>query len=61
VLGTWQVVSDRIEMSRTPRSVEELTTLLKNRHARIMEGRPDKAPGRFKTEANRAARVMMNA
>jgi Fic/DOC family len=54
VLGTWKVVSDPIEMSRTPRSVDELTTLLKNRHARIMEGRPDKAPGRFKTEANRA-------
>ncbi len=54
VLGTWKVVSDPIEMSRTPRSIEELTTLLKNRHARIMEGRPDKAPGRFKTDANRA-------
>ena len=54
VLGTWKVVSDPLEMGRTPRSVEELTTLLKNRHARIMEGRPDKAPGRFKTEANRA-------
>jgi len=54
VLGTWKVVSDQIEMSRTPRSVEELTTLLKNRHARIMEGRLDKAPGRFKTDANRA-------
>jgi fido (protein-threonine AMPylation protein) len=48
------VVSDQIEMSRIPRSVEELTTLLKNRHARIMEGRLDKAPGRFKTDANRA-------
>ena len=54
MLGTWNVVSDPTEMSRTPRSVEELATLLKNRHARIMEGRPDKAPGRFKTEANRA-------
>jgi hypothetical protein len=48
------VVSDPAEMSRTPRTVEELTTLLKNRHARIMEGRPDKSPGRFKTDANRA-------
>jgi hypothetical protein len=54
VLGTWKVVPDPIEMSRTPRTVEELTTLLKNRHARIMEGRPDKSPGRFKTDANRA-------
>ena len=54
VLGTWKVVSDSIEMSRTPRSAEELTALLKNRHARIMEGRLDKAPGRFKTDSNRA-------
>jgi hypothetical protein len=54
VLGTWKVVSDPVEMSRTPRTVEELTALLKNRHARIMEGRPDKSPGHFKTDANRA-------
>jgi len=54
VLGTWKVVSDQSEMSRTPRSLDELTALLKSRHARIMEGRPDKAPGSFKTDANRA-------
>src|SRR5450756_1245375 len=54
VLGTWKFVSDQLEMSRTPRSVEELTALLKNRHARIMEGRLDKTPGHFKTDANRA-------
>ena len=54
VLGTWRVVSDQIEMSRTPRSVEELTMLLQNRHALVMEGRPEKAPGRFKTDTNRA-------
>ncbi len=54
VLGTWKVVSDPLEMSRIPRSVEELTALLKSRHAWILEGRPDKSPGHFKTEANRA-------
>jgi hypothetical protein len=54
VLGTWKVVSDQKEMSRTPRSFEELTDLLKGRHARIMEGRPDKMPGRFKADPNRA-------
>src|SRR5215467_6297167 len=41
VLGTWKVVSDEREMSRLPRSLEELTVLLKSRHATIMEGRPD--------------------
>jgi len=54
VLGTWEVVSDEREMSRLPRTLEELTTLLKSRHAKIMEGRPDKGPGRFKADPNRA-------
>ncbi|MBM3757221.1 MAG: Fic family protein [Acidobacteria bacterium] len=54
VLGTWKVVSDQREMSRCPRTSEELTTLLKGRHAQIMEGRPDKGPGKFKTDPNRA-------
>jgi len=54
ILGTWKVVSGQHEMSRLPRNVEELTALLKSRHAQIMEGRPDQGPGRFKIEANRA-------
>jgi hypothetical protein len=54
VLGTWRVVSDKKEMSRLPRDFAELAILLKSRHAQIMAGRPDKAPGRFKTELNRA-------
>jgi hypothetical protein len=54
VLGTWTVISDQREMSRLPKTAEELTTLLKSRHAHIMEGRPDKEPGAFKTSANRA-------
>jgi len=54
VLGTWKVVSDYREMSRVPRNFDELKTLLKDRHARIMEGRPDKGPGRFKADPNRA-------
>jgi hypothetical protein len=54
MLGTWKVVSDKREMSRLPRNVEELTTILNSRHAHIMEGRPEQGPGRFKTQANRA-------
>jgi Fic family protein len=34
------------------------SNLLKSRHARIMEGRPDKAPGKFKTERNRAGATL---
>jgi hypothetical protein len=54
VLGTWKVVSDKREMSRLPRNIEELIAILTSRHARIMEGRPEQGPGQFKTEANRA-------
>ena len=58
VLGTWKVVSDGHEMSRLPRNAGELTALLKSRHARIMEGRPDKGPGRFKADPNRAGSTL---
>jgi fido (protein-threonine AMPylation protein) len=58
ILGTWKVVSDAQEMSRIPRTFDELTGLLKSRHARIMEGRPDKWPGRFKADPNRAGSTL---
>jgi hypothetical protein len=61
VLGTWSVVSDRNEMSRLPGSYTELAALLKNRHLRIMEGRPDKGPGSFKSEPNRAGSTVFVA
>lgn len=58
VLGTWQVVSDPTEMSRLPRDFAQLAKLLKSRHARIMEGRPEQGPGQFKTEPNRAGSTL---
>jgi len=61
VLGTWKLVSDVHEMSRVPRSFDELTAILKSRHARIMEGRPDKGPGRFKPDPNRAGSTIFVA
>ncbi len=54
VLATYRVVSDPVEMARTPSSASELFDLLRSRHARVMEGRPDKSPGAFKTMQNRA-------
>ena len=52
VLGTFRVVSDVNEMSRTPETVEDLLAILRRRHAMIMEARPDKRPGRFKDRPN---------
>ena len=61
VLGTWKLVSDVHEMSRVPRSFDELTAIRESRHARIMEGRPDKGPGRFKPDPNRAGSTIFVA
>jgi Fic/DOC family len=61
VLGTWKVVSDKHEMSCLPRNFDELVALLKSRHVRIMEGRPDKGPGRFKADPNRAGSTLFVA
>jgi hypothetical protein len=61
VLGTWRVVSDDREMSRLPASVEDLISILKSRHAMIMEGRPGKRPGQFKADPNRAGSTLFVA
>ena len=54
VLGTYRLVGSREEMHRLPRDFGDLLDLLKRRHAAIMEGRPDKRPGRFKDVNNQA-------
>ena len=61
VLGTWRIVSDHREMSRTPASASALKMLLKARHASIMEGRPDQRPGSFKHAENRAGSTVFVA
>ena len=61
VLGTFEVVSDRGEMSRIPRSTDELLELLRARHARIMAARPERRPGELKTRANRAGATVFVA
>lgn len=54
ILGTFKITSDTQEMGKTPTTFEEFLTLLKTRHVMIMEGRPDKGPGQFKTASNMA-------
>ena len=53
VLGTWSLVSDPREMTRTPRNPAEFVSLLRNRHRRIMAGRPELLPGEFKDAPNK--------
>ena len=54
VLGTFQLVASRREMRRTPTSTDELIELLQDRHRILMAARPDRNPGMFKMQNNRA-------
>jgi Fic family protein len=54
IIGTYQITSDDREMRRIPKNGDELVSLLKHRHSRLMQGRPEMQPGEFKTIANRA-------
>lgn len=54
IRGTYQIVSDRKEMSIIPSSGEALIELLRARHAVVLGGRPEQNPGAFKTRQNRA-------
>ena len=54
VAGTWRIVSDSQEMARRPQNLPEFTDLLRERHRRIMAGRPGLHPGEFKGDPNRA-------
>jgi hypothetical protein len=61
VLGTWRIVSDPVEMARTPQTVNALVDLIKKRHAILMESRRDKLPGAFKQASNRAGQTVFVA
>ena len=58
ILGTYQIVSNSQEMKRVPASADELIELLKSRHALLLAGRPEKQPGRFKEQENRAGETV---
>src|SRR3546814_16053876 len=45
ILGTYRIVSDQIDMKTLPADFEQFLSLLRRRHAAIMEARPDKSPG----------------
>jgi len=54
IVGTYALVSDVEEMRRLPRDAGDYLELLRSRHARLLEGRPEGLPGAFKREPNRA-------
>lgn len=54
VLGTYQIVSNRNEMSLQPQDAEDFLRLMKERHAVLLSARKSKMPGEFKDRNNRA-------
>jgi Fic family protein len=54
VLGTYKIVSNKLEMSIVPNSPEQLLEILLYRHKVLMSARISKNPGAFKDKNNRA-------
>ena len=55
ILGTFHIVSNSYEMSRTPLTSEDLIDMLKRRHLTMMSGRAEEVnAGEFKSQNNRA-------
>jgi len=61
VLGTFRIVSDVQDMSILPANAEELDVLLRRRHGTLMQARPDKHPGSYKTKVNQAGSTVFVA
>lgn len=53
IKGTFKICADRKQIQVIPKTGEELIDLLRQRHATLMAGRPDKNPGAFKLQPNR--------
>lgn len=54
ILGTYQLVSNRREMTIIPYSAENFLEILQYRHAILLNSRKDKNPGKFKNKNNLA-------
>jgi hypothetical protein len=54
IVGTFEIVSNAVEMHETPETFDAFLRMLRARHAAMMARRPEAEPGRFKTRPNRA-------
>jgi Fic family protein len=57
VIGTYQIVSNRESMSKTPASANDLLNMIRERHKILLRARPDKQPGLFKDKNNFAGQT----
>ncbi len=61
ILGTYRLVSSPGEIKKVPKNFDNFLELLILRHTVLMKGRPEKTPGKFKTEGNRAGSTLFVA
>jgi len=57
VLGTYQIVSGKQEMSIIPKTADELISILQYRHKILLSARTNKKPGLFKDQNNYAGQT----
>jgi len=53
VIGTFELVNDASFRGRVPQDADDLESVIKELHSRIMSGRPETRPGIYKEKANR--------
>lgn len=58
VLSNFYITNDYSEMCITPQSPDDLIEILQRRHALIMKERPEKRPGEFKINQNKAGNTL---
>jgi hypothetical protein len=61
VLGTYRVITQASEITKPLANVDEFLSVLKARHAAIMQSRLDKSPGVFKSTINQAGNTIFVA
>ncbi len=59
LVGTFELLSDRDGMLRIGDTGQEFLDLLRERNAQIMNGRPERRPGRFKEAADQAGQTFV--
>jgi hypothetical protein len=61
IKGTFDIVSNDDEMSKTPKTFDDFINIMQSRHKILMGGRPDKKPGIIKERANQAGSTLFVA
>ncbi|MCP3380441.1 Fic family protein [Bradyrhizobium sp. CCGUVB4N] len=59
VIATYRLLTDERALTAVPADYQEFENMLRARHALLMDARPEKQPGRFKTVNNKVSGISM--